>query len=667
MNAPGTAADAGPPGVIVLLPGGVGPAPVLPGVPVWPDLPWLRRYGNWRPGHLRTAAHAGRRLLVLGHCLESPERISRDFRTAVDRAAEREARYPWAGTYATVLVGSGSGSGTGAGMGTPVVRGDMAGQFAFHISVADGHTLIGTHAGLLARLQGRLPDPVALAASLVCPQLLPVRGTRSAYRDVRPLAGIGDGLPLSPPDSAGSAGFADFASGAAELREALDTAVAARCGIGTETGTDLSGGLDSTSLAFLAARQPGGRPVRAIAYHHPHAPAGDLADAERLAALDGRLALTVVAGAAGSLPYAGLSPVTAPRETADPSGTATGRAAAGLGDHGPDAGRLAAHRSLLRLRATVRDGVHLTGEGGDAVAGVSPAYLADLSRSGPPRTFARHCLAQARRHDTSALTLAGRARRTARTDARTALAELAHELRHTTPGGAAATGRAGTWADGIAWWPWSREAAGWLTPPLRAELADVIGDPRTAAAVPEGWGPADAATAAELRQSAETQRHLRELGGAAGVDVHAPYLDDTVLRAALRVRPAHRADPHAAKPLLAAALRGMVPDEVFAPRAKGDYTREEYLGVRLAAPALRRLFEDSRLADLGVVEPCAVLRGIERMAAGLAAPLGAVRQVVAAEVWLRDIERDTPGQDIEEAQCGFPAMCTTKRVPTADW
>ena len=119
--------------------------------------------------------------------------------------------------------------------------------------------------------------------------------------------------------------------------------------------------------------------------------------------------------------------------------------------------------------------------------------------------------------------------------------------------------------------------------------------------------------------------------------MHAPYLDTEVVRACLTL-PAHRrADPAVAKPLLRAALTGLVPDTVLSRPTKGNYTRSAFLGVRRAAPALRRLLTESAAADHGLLDPVPVRAVLERAIHGLPTPWGALNQVFAVELWLRKV------------------------------
>lgn len=327
---------------------------------------------------------------------------------------------------------------------------------------------------------------------------------------------------------------------------------------------------------------------------------------------DRRIRLTEVHGTQATLPYASLAePGPRPR-TAEPA-----------------RGSLAVRRALLRLERAVPHGMHLTGEGGDAVLGAAPSYLGGLARPARIGGLVRHCTSQAALRHTSALGLAVRAGRLARTTPARALTHLGARLLRPDSGEL-------TWPEAVTWWPIDGGVLGWLTARTRRDLAERVADPALAAHLDAG--PARVATLTELRQSADAQRQLRELGEAAGVRVHAPFLDDAVVRACLAVPPDARVDPGTSKPLLAAALRDLVPPEVFLRRTKGDYSAEEYHGARAVAARLHRLVDDSLLAEMGVVEPAPVRACLDRLLAGAPVPLGAMGQFVATELWLRDLD-----------------------------
>jgi asparagine synthase (glutamine-hydrolysing) len=546
-------------------------------------------------------------LLIVGQCLLDGAACAAALAAAV-RDDDLGQVAAWPGAYSAIVLRQ----------GTVTAYADLSDQFPLYYSQRGDEILVAADPWALAAAHGRQPDPLTAAMHIACPGVLPLWQGRSPYTGVSRLPG-GAVLRAAPGSVRVQPGAMplpvagrSLEEGGGVLRGALERALDARC-TALQVSADFSGGLDSTSIAFLAAARAR-PPVAAVAYHQPLSPAGDLPYAMRYAALDPRLRLTVVAGTERTLPFvSAISP-----------GAAAGE---------PHPGWLAAERSLARLIAARESGarLHLTGEGGDAILMAAPSYLATLARHGKPLTLLRHSGAYARLRQASPAALTGQAIRLAGTTAQRALSGLAAELAGSAP-------RTGRWADFIAWWPRAGTAASWLAAPVRRQLADVAADPATARALPAGVSPADLAALTDVRRSGDAQRQLRELAATLGLAVHAPFLDREVIRAALSVPAPVRADPWAYKPLLGAALGDLLPAEVLGRRTKGDYAAEDYAGMRSALPRLRAQLRDSRLAALGVIEPDAVTAALERMAAGIVVPLGPLNTLLATESWLRGTE-----------------------------
>lgn len=146
------------------------------------------------------------------------------------------------------------------------------------------------------------------------------------------------------------------------------------------------------------------------------------------------------------------------------------------------------------------------------------------------------------------------------------------------------------------------------------------------------------ATRSRLRAHTGTQQVIRTIGRLYGISVHAPFLDSEVVRACLSVAAHLRPDPAVPKRLLREALAGLVPEAVLSRPTKGDYTSEAYLGVRQAVPVLRSLLEGSVAADYGLLEPGPVRRVLDSAVRGMPTPWGALSQVFAIELWLRETQ-----------------------------
>lgn len=79
---------------------------------------------------------------------------------------------------------------------------------------------------------------------------------------------------------------------------------------------------------------------------------------------------------------------------------------------------------------------------------------------------------------------------------------------------------------------------------------------------------------------------------------------------------------------------------VFSRHTKGDFTADEYLGIRTNATHLRDLFGPSHLAQQGLVQDVAVRDVIDHAVAGFPVDLPAFDALVATEAWLRALSRD---------------------------
>jgi asparagine synthase (glutamine-hydrolysing) len=487
---------------------------------------------------------------------------------------------------------------------------DPVGQFPLYSVRAKDRVLLGPSASALAAEVGAAVDLVSIAARIACPDTPDLLATRTMYRNVSRIpegtvVHVDEhGMRQTAHGRIRSDPAVDLGDAAERLRDHLLTSMRARLDSTHRLTTDFSGGFDSTSLAFLAAT--GEKPIAALTSYQEGISGGsdDVERARRFARL-GALTHHMVPGAPEHLPFQRL-------------------VAAGEEPHvtpifiGPLLARLAAARELGA-------DLHLVGEGGDVVLGAPPVYLADLVRAGDLATVWQHCVAWARLRTRSPLALFRRAVAVGMTSRRQALHGLARHIRHGHQTGASSW--EGDWIC-----HWRRPHADWLTARARRQLAAELHDVADDASV------SDLVTRSWLRSQALTQQAVRDAGRELGIRVHAPFLDADVVRACLSLPASRRVDPTMPKPLLRKALSHLVPKVVLSHPAKGDYTREAYHGVRHAAPVLRRLVEDSAAADHGLIEPAPVRVALERAIHGLPTPWGALNQVLAVELWLRERE-----------------------------
>lgn len=552
---------------------------------------------------LSSVRHRDGQVIIFGHCLAPPAQL--------DALADKAFRHRDVG-----ILGSAPGCYSAAMLRAEetTILTDPVGQFPlFTADTADG-VLIGSQAAQLAAKVGASLDHVTLSSRIACPDIPDVFDPRTCFRGVKripegTITHFGSGPPRqSEHGRIRTHSDIDAREAAKNLRYRLVESIAARTSRPDVLTTDFSGGLDSSSLAFLVARD---RPVLCFTSDRRHGPSDsdDLARVHRYVGLRPTFTHHLVPVSDEHLPY-GHQPARGdePLSAASFSGPL---------------------RSRLAAAAERNAGIHLVGEGGDVVLGAPPAYLADLAHRGELRALWQHSVMWARLRTRSPARLFRRALVLGRQDRRKALTSLAHHLEQARPV------EPTRWEDDWIGY-WQAPHAHWLTASARTLLASSVRTLSDRTDHEHGYG--DQVTRSWLRLQTMTQRSARLAGAEFGISVHAPFLDTEVVRACLSLPAYRRVDPRTPKPLLRMALTGLVPDIVLSRPTKGNYIRDAYQGVRIAAPKLRRLLDDSAAADLGLLNPSPVRKALDDAVRGLPTPWGALNEVLAVELWLRDIQ-----------------------------
>lgn len=137
----------------------------------------------------------------------------------------------------------------------------------------------------------------------------------------------------------------------------------------------------------------------------------------------------------------------------------------------------------------------------------------------------------------------------------------------------------------------------------------------------------------DLLRAAERLHHWRLLDG---IEVRQPFLSRDIVEFCLQLPHVIRTDIAKSKPVLRAAMAGVLPREVL----KRKCTKGTVLGPRICwsfkreQETLKKLLKTPVLADLGCVEPKEIARSIEAFAAGRGEIVTCLYTALSLETWL---------------------------------
>jgi asparagine synthase (glutamine-hydrolysing) len=559
--------------------------------------PWL--LGRWPEGAVTTGQAGPVKIAVLGEHAVTAEQLA--------GAADRICGVADLDRLAASLVGSSHLVASVAGRVR--VQGTVTGvRRVFHANIG-GVTVAADRADLLAGLLSMGVDERRLALHLLEPHILYPLAGQPVWRGVELLAT--DHYLVLDADGCRSVNWwappepvLPMTEGAPALRDALSAAVGARVRGRELISCDL-GGVDSTSVCSLAARGEGKVVAYTIATLDPLF--DDVAWAVRTVAGLGGIEHHVIPAEEMPLVFDGVEATDDPLD--EPCSATVDR-----------------ERWLAIARRAAARGsrLHLTGFGGDELLYGSVAHLHALARTSPG-------IAMRQLRGFAAKYRWPRGRLLRQLADRSSYPEWLTRVADTL------TAPQPPPHEPLLDWGFMPRLPPWATPAAAQTVREQIrAEVSTVEPLAEGRG--QHRELETMRFVSRITRQLGQLAAQMGITLVTPYYDDRVIEAGLAVRPQERVTPWRYKPLIVEAMRDIVPDESLARQTKANGDCNEELGLRQHRDHLLGLFEDSRLARLGLIDP-GVLR--ETLTRPLPPHLqfGVLDQTVAGEVWLRSLER----------------------------
>ncbi|SCE50902.1 Asparagine synthase [Streptomyces sp. Termitarium-T10T-6] len=150
--------------------------------------------------------------------------------------------------------------------------------------------------------------------------------------------------------------------------------------------------------------------------------------------------------------------------------------------------------------------------------------------------------------------------------------------------------------------------------------------------------PGEARARATLARAAADHRILEQAAEIRSQRLHAPFLDNQVVRAARALPESLRVQPGARAAILRRVLGGAGIHDLppgWGTPSQATSTAVTRTGLRTALPELMALFDAPLLADAGLVEARVVRKALRAASEGEPLPLDGLADLASTELWLR--------------------------------
>lgn len=489
-------------------------------------------------------------------------------------------------------------------------------------------TTIGLQPGSLLEGGTKNVDRAAAAALLAIPgaegSLLADNSSISGVSKVPPgsiLHVTDTGLSVTSCENLAPSEEVSLEEAAESLATALRSAIAKRLADSESVSADLSGGIDSSSVAFLLADLVDDM-LPAFFAKNPDFKEGDEHYAQHYSTLSQKIHLRVLEYNTSALAFSASQYDALPSFEDASMATISPRGLRYVSEY-------------YRQLATFSRGVHFTGHGGDELLHTGAAYLPNLLLCGDIRRFFGEGMAIARMSNKSPLEVWKQASMLAALSPEKLLMHSAAKLMRETnkPTSAWTTPK-----EGGLWNP-SEPGVGWLTSGTRQELANLLEERAQTLYLPEALRIGDFIARERIYSAAigntGFEQYVKSLG--LGIRPYAPLLDRDVVRAVFSTRIENRGDIRQFKLILSQALADLVPPEVVTRRTKGFHDAELHEAFRLSVPTLQQILNTSILAEIGLIEPNQLHSALSTMGAKPSSDLMALERLLSLERWARGI------------------------------
>ncbi|MBE9162969.1 albusnodin/ikarugamycin family macrolactam cyclase [Tychonema sp. LEGE 06208] len=574
---------------------------------IWKDKSYLFLCGSWKKTDYFYLSQGEVELAIIGRLLIHSEPLFDQINLAV-RTKDYRILMKLPGNY-NLIVKDGNQN---------YIFTDRASLKPIFYTVKNSSIVYSSHCVAIKELIDAKVNLSWLAAWLMYPGMIGIDKNSSPFCNIQ-IVPPGHYLQVSPgkvvcePYWTEPTELKDRLEAAEQLREQLIAAVERRVDLYDIVTSDLSGGMDSTSLSLIAAKTLAnqGRKLHTITFASSSVTElEDLKYAQQAASFYPNISSVVLDSNKFPMAYSNLDEMPMTDEPA-PVATTLGRFLYGL--------------EVVKSKGSQ---LHLSGDGGDAVLLAPYSYLADLVQNAHLGTLIRHSFGWAKVKNISPIALISNSVKLATTSYRRWLLQQTKKLK---------SGQISyEQIQKIIAWSSPPSCASWYTQKT-TELVIQQLQQYMADAKPFSNQPGQHGAIESIYAMGRSCRILQQVAEIYGVNLDVPYLDSLVVDACLCARTEEKTTPFMFKPLLHAAFRYDLPEIILNRTTKGDYTRDMFDGIRQNQTQVNELLQSSCLADLGLIDLEKFRIAIENFSMGFNIGLCQFEITLEVEFWLRSV------------------------------
>nr|BAL72547.1 lariatin biosynthetic protein [Rhodococcus jostii] len=496
------------------------------------------------------------------------------------------------------------------------IQGTVSGLSRVYWSKRGSRFVASNRSRELARLLGSELDPTQVAFRTIHPMQHPFTSS-SCWKDLEGvlpgeyLEVTGRSSPRTERWWTPATSYRSLEDGANETAAALFSVVRNQLSDHSAASCDISGGLDSSSIAAIAANAAKSGETHTVLHGTTSVSRDEFnSDADWAIELSKSLKLDS---------HSFLSWNDMPKEYDDLD------ALASYDLDEPSIASISHSRftHLINVARSKGSQVHLTGFGGDELFIGSPTFCVDLFKTQP--------LLSAR----LLLTYRAMYRWTFRSLVRPLTTPMSYQQWMRTK--SLSTDRSTLRIPPLSW-GFHGVIPPWITRDARHSMYDHVRS-ASSATFPLAPTPGRHFELENLYQCARLFRTMSDIvSQTSGVLLVAPMLEQAVVEAAISVRTPERLTPHKYKPVLTHATRGLLPAVVAERQTKGGEDTDAAIGFSENISAIRELWDESRLASLGIVDGDYLSNALRRPDSAEFDDC-AIAKTLATELWLRSLEK----------------------------